>query len=152
LKSDIPPNLPLVHGSRKRVRRLLVNLLDNGIKFTPQGGEVMLALIDEPDCIRIEVADTGGGIPPHYLPHVFEDYFRVRRKEFVPGAGIGLSTARRIVEAHGGQIWVESPYRSDQTGSKFICSLLKAPFEREGPIQPDASSVRGAVTQSRLEE
>jgi signal transduction histidine kinase len=152
LKDVIPSDLPLVQGSPKRVRRLLINLLDNGIKFTPQGGEVTLALFDDRDCIRIEVADSGGGIPPRYLPHVFEDYFRVRRKEFVPGAGIGLSTARRIVEAHGGQIWVESPYRPDQTGSKFICSVLKAPLERTGPIQPDASLVRGGVTQSRLEE
>lgn len=139
LKSDIPSDLPLIHGSPKRVRRLLVNLLDNGIKFTPKGGEVTLALYDDRDCIRVEVTDTGGGIPPHYLPHVFEDYFRVRRREFVPGAGIGLSTARRIVEAHGGQIWVHSPYRPDQTGSKFICSLLKAPPRSGEYDQPNAS-------------
>lgn len=131
LQSDIPPDLPYVQGAPKRLRRMLVNLLDNGIKFTPRGGQVMLALFDDPDCVRIEVADTGAGIQPHHLPHIFEDYFRIRRQEFIPGAGIGLSTARRIVQAHGGQIWVESPCHPDQTGSKFICSLLKAP--------PDAS-------------
>jgi signal transduction histidine kinase len=137
LECQIPPDLSLVHGSPKRVRRLLVNLLDNGIKFSPQGGEVMLALFDDAACVRIEVTDTGGGIPPHYLPHIFEDYFRVRRQEFVPGAGIGLSTARRIVEAHGGQIWVESPCRPDDTGSRFICSLLKAPPQGVGHEGPD---------------
>jgi two-component system clock-associated histidine kinase SasA len=129
LQSDIPPGLPRVQGSPKRLRRLLVNLLDNGIKFSPQGGQVTLALFDDLDCVRVEVADTGAGIQPHYLPHIFEDYFRLRRQEFVPGAGIGLSTARRIVQAHGGQIWVESPCHPDQTGSKFICSLLKAPHD-----------------------
>jgi len=131
LKSHIPSDLPPVQGSPKRVRRLLINLLDNGIKFTPKGGEVTLTLVDDPDCVRVEVTDTGGGIPPHYLPHIFEDYFRIRRQEFVPGAGIGLSTARRIVEAHGGQIWVQSPYRSDQTGSRFICSLRKSPMSAD---------------------
>lgn len=135
LRSDIPSDLPYIQGSPKRVRRLLVNLLDNGIKFTAKGGEVKLALSDDLDCVRVEVADAGGGIPPQYLPHIFEDYFRVRRREFVPGAGIGLSTARRIVEAHGGRIWVQSPYRSDQTGSKFICSLLKAPSREAGRKQ-----------------
>jgi signal transduction histidine kinase len=129
LACDIPSGLSHVQGSPKRLRRLLVNLLDNGIKFTPKGGKVTLVLCDDEDCVRAEVTDTGSGIPSRYLPHVFEDYFRVRRQEFVPGAGIGLSTARRIVEAHGGQIWVESPYRPDQTGSKFICSLVKAPLQ-----------------------
>jgi signal transduction histidine kinase len=129
LQSNIPPQLPRVQGSPKRLRRLLVNLLDNGIKFTPQGGRVTLALFDDSDCVRVEVVDSGAGIQPSYLPHIFEDYFRLRRQEFVPGAGIGLSTARRIVQAHGGQIWVESPCHPDQTGSKFICSLLKAPHD-----------------------
>lgn len=127
LESVIPADLPYIQGSPRRVRRLLVNLLDNGIKFTPRDGQVTLVLCEDADCVRVEVMDTGVGIAPGHLPHVFEDYFRVRRKEFVPGAGIGLSTARRIIEAHGGQIWVESPYRPDKTGSKFICSLLKAP-------------------------
>jgi signal transduction histidine kinase len=131
LECDIPEDLSLVQGSPKRLRQVLINLLDNGTKFTPQGGEVMLALFQEPDCVRVEVTDTGGGIPPHYVPHIFEEYFRVRRREFVPGAGIGLSTARRIVEAHGGQIWVQSPYRPDQTGSKFVCSLPKAPADAD---------------------
>jgi signal transduction histidine kinase len=129
LSSDIPEDLPCIPGSAKRLRRLLVSLLDNGIKFTPRGGEVTLALYDDAGCVRIEVTDTGGGIPAHYLPHIFDDYFRVRRKEFVPGAGIGLSTVRRIVEAHGGEIWVQSPYREGQTGSKFICALPKAPLD-----------------------
>jgi signal transduction histidine kinase len=61
------------------------------------------------------------------MPHIFEDYFRARRKEFVPGAGLGLSTARKIVEAHGGELWVESPYFEDaegrERGSRFSLTL-----------------------------
>ncbi len=150
LQSVIPPGLPNIHGSPKRLRRLLINLLDNGIKFTPRDGEVTLVLSDETDCVRVEVTDTGVGIPPQYLPHIFEDYFRIRRREFVPGAGIGLSTVRRIVEAHGGQIWVQSPCRSDQTGSKFICSLLKAPPPGAEHRQPDLSAepAKGVTEQS----
>jgi len=72
------------------------------------------------------VTDTGAGIPASYLPHIFEDYFRVRRQEFIPGAGLGLSTARRIVEAHGGKIWVESPCHPNQAGSRFTFCLRKA--------------------------
>jgi len=126
LQVKIPDSLSWVHGSPKRLHRLLINLLDNGIKFTPKGGLVTLTLAEEDDCVRVDVTDTGAGIPASYLPHIFEDYFRVRRQEFIPGAGLGLSTARRIVEAHGGKIWVESPYRSDQPGSRFSFCLQKA--------------------------
>jgi signal transduction histidine kinase len=152
LKSDIPQDLPRIQGSPKRLCRLLVNLLDNGIKFTPNGGEVTLALFDDPGCVRIEVTDMGGGIPAHYLPHIFEDFFRVRRKEFVPGAGIGLSTARRIVEAHGGEIWVQSPYRPDRTGSKFICSLPKASLDVtvSPAAEPRPNSVKGEQSSTQL--
>ena len=145
LNCSIPPDLPNIQGSPKRLRRLLVNLLDNGIKFTPRDGAVTLSLVDDVDYVRVEVADTGGGIPPHYLPHIFEDYFRVRRQEFVPGAGIGLSTARKIVEAHGGQIWVQSPCHPDQTGSKFVCTLPKAPMgiSPNPLVEPTARVAKG---------
>jgi signal transduction histidine kinase len=126
LQTDIPASLSWVHGSPKRLHRLLINLLDNGIKFTPQRGLVTLTLAEEDDCVRVDVTDTGVGIPASYLPYIFEDYFRVKRQEFIPGAGLGLSTARRIVEAHGGKIWVESPYRPDLPGSRFTFCLQKA--------------------------
>jgi signal transduction histidine kinase len=122
---DVPDDTLLMRGSPKRLHCMVSNLLDNGIKFTPGGGQVALALVAEADGVRIEVSDTGVGIPEQHLPHIFEDYFRVRREEFVPGAGLGLCTVRRIVEAHGGQIWVQSPYCSEHAGSKFVCCLSR---------------------------
>ncbi len=131
IQATLPPSLSWVLGSPKRLHRLLINLLDNGCKFTPRGGSVALTCAEEDDCVRIDVSDTGAGIPASYLPHIFEDYFRVRRQEFIPGAGLGLSTARRIVEAHGGKIWVESPYRPDQPGSRFTFCLQKASVKND---------------------
>ena len=131
IQTTIPPSLSWVLGSPKRLHRLLINLLDNGCKFTPRGGSVTLTCTEEDDCVRIDVSDTGTGIPASYVPHIFEDYFRVRRQEFIPGAGLGLSTARRIVEAHGGKIWVESPYRPDQPGSRFTFCLQKASVKND---------------------
>ncbi|MBN1889197.1 MAG: HAMP domain-containing histidine kinase [Thermoflexales bacterium] len=122
---SVPDGPLLIQGSPKRLRCMVSNLLDNGIKFTPDGGQVELVLMAESDGVRIEVSDTGVGIPAQHLPHVFEDYFRVRRDEFVPGAGLGLCTARRIVEAHGGQIWAQSPYCAEHSGSKFVCRLSR---------------------------
>lgn len=139
IESQVPASLSPVLGSPKRLRRLLVNLLDNGIKFTRRGGQVTLTVTEEAEHIRIDVMDTGVGIPSNDLPHIFEDYFRARQREFIPGAGLGLSTARRIVEAHGGKIWVESPYRADQSGSKFSCYLPRALSPMSG------NQVRGAT-------
>ncbi len=90
IQTEIPSDLSWVLGSPKRLHRLLINLLDNGCKFTPTGGQVTLTLAEDADCVRVDVTDTGAGIPTSYLPHVFEDYFRVRRQEFIPGAGLGL--------------------------------------------------------------
>lgn len=131
IQTEIPPDLSWVLGSPKRLHRLLINLLDNGCKFTPQGGRVTLTLAEDTDCVRVDVTDTGAGIPASYLSHVFEDYFRVRRQEFIPGAGLGLSTARRIVEAHGGKIWAESPYCPGQPGSRFTFCLQKASVKND---------------------
>jgi signal transduction histidine kinase len=123
LRVELPSQLSPVYAAPRRLQQVITNLLDNAVKFSPRQGEVVLEAHQHGAGIRIEVTDTGPGIPALYMPHVFEDYFRARRKEFVPGAGLGLSTARKIVEAHGGQIWVESPCLEDGGGSRFLFTL-----------------------------
>jgi len=123
LQIELPQELPPVHAAPRRLQQVITNLLDNAVKFSPRQGKVKLTVYQHGDGIRVDVVDTGPGVPTLYTPHIFEDYFRARRKEFVPGAGLGLSTARKIVEAHGGEIWVESPCFEDGTGSRFSFTL-----------------------------
>jgi len=123
LQVELPQKLPPVQASPRRLRQVITNLLDNAVKFSPRQGKVMLKVCRQGDEVRVDVVDTGPGVPALYMPHIFDDYFRTRRKEFVPGAGLGLSCARKIIEAHGGEIWVESPYFEDDTGSCFSFTL-----------------------------
>ncbi|MBU0703122.1 MAG: hypothetical protein KKC18_04580, partial [Chloroflexi bacterium] len=126
LRVELPQQLPPVHASPRRLQQVVTNLLDNAVKFSPRQGEVMLEVFQDGDGVRVDVVDMGPGIPTLYMPHIFEDYFRARRKEFIPGAGLGLSTARKIVEAHGGEIWVESPCfdgKEQRYGSRFSFTL-----------------------------
>lgn len=123
IRVEIPPQLPPVYAAPRRLQQVMTNLLDNAIKFSPHRAEVVLKAQMRHDEIEVSVADTGPGIPSFHIPHVFEDYSRVERKEFVPGAGLGLCTARKIIEAHGGEIWVESPCLEDGTGSCFSFTL-----------------------------
>jgi signal transduction histidine kinase len=126
LRVELSEQLPLVRAAPRRLQQVVTNLLDNAIKFSPRRGEVVLRVCQQGDGIRVDVVDIGPGIPTLYMPHVFEDYFRARRKEFVPGACLGLSTARKIIEAHGGEIWVESPCFEDGKGSRFSFTLQTA--------------------------
>jgi signal transduction histidine kinase len=128
LRVELPKQLPPLHAAPRRLQQVITNLLDNAVKFSPRKGEVVLKVYQQgEDEIRVDVEDTGPGIPTLYMPHIFEDYFRARRKEFVPGAGLGLSTARKIVEVHEGELWVESPYYEDaegkERGSRFSLTL-----------------------------
>jgi len=123
LRVELPSQLPPVYAAPRRLQQVITNLLDNAVKFSPRQREVVLEAHQHDDGIRVVVTDAGPGIPTLYMPHVFEDYFRARRKEFVPGAGLGLSTARKIVEAHGGEIWVQSPCSEDGNGSRFLFTL-----------------------------
>lgn len=129
LQINVPARLPAIPAAPRRIQQVITNLLDNAIKFSPRQGEVVLEARPLGDGIQVDVVDTGPGIPALYLPHLFDDYFRARRKEFVPGAGLGLSTARKIVEAHGGNIWVQSPCRESEGGSCFSFTL---PGDRSG--------------------
>ncbi|MBX6378243.1 MAG: PAS domain-containing sensor histidine kinase, partial [Clostridia bacterium] len=95
---------------RDRIEQVLVNLVDNALKYTPTGGRVTVTLGDEGETVLVRVRDTGPGIPREALARVFERFYRVDRgrSRQVGGTGLGLAIARHIVEAHGGSIWVES--------------------------------------------
>lgn len=117
---DAPRDLPPVRVDRDMVTRLLTNLLDNAVKFTPTGGRVELAVVEQPDELLFTVSDTGPGIPPESHEHVFERFTRLESAKGTRGTGLGLCFCKLAVEAHGGRIWVESPRGG---GSQFKFSL-----------------------------
>jgi histidine kinase len=128
LKAEVEPDLPLAHVDRLRIQQVLTNLLSNALRHTPQGGRVTVGCgrLDpgKGDWLLVSVRDSGEGIPPDLLPHVFERFYRAdpARSRETGGAGLGLSIARQTVELHGGRIWVESDGKPGQ-GSAFYFSL-----------------------------
>ncbi len=109
LQLDCPPQLPLVLADIDRVEQVLVNLLGNAVRYT-EAGSITLRAWTEPGKLWIAVIDTGSGISPEDLPHIFERFFRAdkSRARHSGGTGIGLAITRRLVELQGGQIEVES--------------------------------------------
>jgi signal transduction histidine kinase len=96
----------LVTGDRDRLKQILLNLVSNALKFTPEGGRVTLGLARVNEWVRITITDTGLGIPPEELPRIFDRFYRVdkARSRALGGAGLGLSIAQRIAQLHGGRI------------------------------------------------
>jgi len=123
LRVECPEELPAIHAAPHRLRQVLNNLLVNAVKFTPANGLITLSVEDRGECFQVEVTDTGVGIPAEDLPYVFDEFFHGRDAERT-GAGLGLSISKKIVEAHGGEIWAESPCTSDGKGSKLTFTLL----------------------------
>jgi signal transduction histidine kinase len=135
LQVNLPPDLPPIHAAPSRLQQVITNLLNNAIECSPRHEKVVLEAHRRQEMIQLDVTDAGPDIPTFCIPHVFDDYFQAQRKEFVPGAGLGLCTARKIVQAHGGEIWVESPCFEGERGSRFSFTL---------PIrQPKAASSSG---------
>jgi len=99
-----------VDGDADRLKQLLLNLVDNALRYTPAGGSVTLDLLHGDHTATIRVRDTGPGIPPKHLPHIFERFYRIdsARTRQSGGTGLGLAISHEIVQAHGGQISVES--------------------------------------------
>ena len=122
LMSEVPPAPVMLPFDRERIVQLLSNLVGNGLKFTPRGGEVRVTLSDQPEGAVLEVRDSGPGILAAELPHVFERFFRGTNvgDARASGSGLGLAIARSIVEMHGGQIEVASAI---DEGSAFTVRL-----------------------------
>jgi signal transduction histidine kinase len=118
LQATPAPTTPLLVDG-ERVVQVLANLVDNAIKFTPPGGTVSMSTRSTDDELTFVVSDTGRGVPSEQLPHVFDRYWKGEAGG-KRGAGLGLFIAKQIVEAHGGQIWVES---SPGKGSTFSFTI-----------------------------
>jgi signal transduction histidine kinase len=109
LQVEVPGGSAIVEGDMSLLARVLDNLLDNGLRYTSTGGQVTLGLHESPQWVSVEVSDTGCGIAPEDLSHVFDRFFGHKQREVESEhAGLGLAIAKRIVELHGGTIEVES--------------------------------------------
>ena len=126
-----PDALPAVMGDRVRIEQVISNLLTNAIRHTPQGGTITSSVARQDGGaddqatghhMLISVKDTGEGIPPENLPHIFERFYRVgnSRARSEGGTGLGLAIVKQIAEAHGGRVWAESQLGQ---GSTFYITL-----------------------------
>ncbi|MGG6241191.1 histidine kinase [Nodosilinea sp. AN01ver1] len=121
ITTEIPQDLPTVYADGTQVKRVITNLLDNAIKYTPQRGKVaIVALHRTTQKVQVSVADTGPGIPAENCDKIFEESYRLQRDVTQEGYGLGLALCQRIVRAHYGQIWVDS---SPGEGSSFYFTL-----------------------------
>jgi signal transduction histidine kinase len=124
LCGDVAADVDPVVMAPEKIGRVLVNLISNAVRHTPSGGTITVAAWREieTDLVRVDVRDTGEGIPPADLPHIFERFYRGEksRSRATGGAGLGLAIAKGIIEGHGGRLWVKSKVG---TGSTFSLSL-----------------------------
>jgi signal transduction histidine kinase len=107
LQLQMDDELPEIRADRERLLQVLENLIGNATKFTPKGGRITIAAAKQLGAVLFSVADTGDGIPPESLPHVFDRFWQAKRAER-RGAGLGLPICKGIVEGYGGRLWVES--------------------------------------------
>ena len=120
---DLPPDLPYVMAETGKLDQILTNLLENALRFTPEGGRVDVSASTGRRWVKLTVSDTGIGIPSEHLPHVFERFYKVDRSRRDGGTGLGLAIAKHLVQAHGGDISVSS---TEGQGSSFDLTLQRA--------------------------
>ncbi|MGC8659816.1 MAG: ATP-binding protein [Desulfomonilaceae bacterium] len=123
LEIQLPDDLPEVQADPVMIGQVFANLLSNALKYTDPGGSVSISAEPSDDFVRFSVADTGKGIPPQYLKKILEHFFRVPGQTTESGLGLGLSIVQEIVEAHGGNVTVES---RESEGSIFEFSLKRS--------------------------
>jgi heavy metal sensor kinase len=143
LVASLPPECP-AEVDRVQFERMLSNLISNAVKFTPPGGEVRVSLKPHPDRIDLIVEDTGRGIAPEHLPHIFDRFYQVPDSDADAerGLGLGLSFVHWIARAHGGSVEVESELNK---GSRFTISLPSPPIEPAPQLTAEASGATSAA-------
>jgi two-component system sensor histidine kinase KdpD len=117
---DVPHGLPFIYGDAVLLERVLINLLENAVKFSPLGSVVSLFAVGRDDCVEVVVENQGAAIPPGEREKVFDPFYRLHRE--ASGGGLGLTICRSIVEAHEGRIWIEA---ADEPGTIVRFTLPK---------------------------
>jgi signal transduction histidine kinase len=124
INTDLPDALPDIHGDPQRMEQVLINLLRNAVKYTPDTGTITVKARedDATNTVKISVIDTGVGISTDMLPHVFDRFYRAEHdlRMNIVGIGLGLSISKKLIEAQGGKIWAES---EEGRGTTFIFTL-----------------------------
>jgi len=121
LQTELPPSLPAICADEDRVRAILLNLINNAIKYTPPGGKITVRARQEETKVVVEIQDTGRGIDEKEMDRLFQPYYRMERdRERLSGLGLGLALSKRFVEMHNGSLWVTS---QKGIGSIFAFSL-----------------------------
>ena len=128
LSTEIPDAVPIIHGDGQRLEQVLLNLMTNAAKFTPEGGHILVRVRKEDASLVIDVRDDGIGIAREEQSRLFKPYSRLSSdRQSHPGLGLGLALAKQVVELHGGKIWVES---EPGKGSTFSFSLPRQAAKR----------------------
>jgi signal transduction histidine kinase len=120
--TSVPAGLPYVNGDPEKIMRIMTNLVDNALNYTPEGGEIEIAATTRDDYVYVSISDTGIGISSENQERIFERFFRAEAEEVqqLPGTGLGLSIVHSLVEMHGGELTVDSELGE---GSTFTFSL-----------------------------
>jgi signal transduction histidine kinase len=143
LRGEVDEALPPVLMDTARVQRVLFNLVQNAIRHTPTDGTILLKAEEEPDAVRVDVLDSGEGVAPDDLPHIFERFYRGEKSRVrgQGGTGLGLAIAQGLVEAHGGRIWAQS---APGHGAQFSFVLPKEPA-LAARCEADVTSYRSCI-------
>lgn len=122
LIKEIPQDLPFIYADENLIRQVLINLLENAIKYSPHSAPIILSIIHKTSQkIQVSIIDKGSGIPNTKKERIFEDHFRLKRDQQEDGYGMGLTLCRRVINAHYGQIWV------DDNGNQGSCFRFTLP-------------------------
>ena len=146
LHLDVGRGVGDVWGDRNRLLQVFDNLIGNAIKFTPEGGRITVSVALDHEELVFSVADTGRGIAPESVPHVFDRFWQAATRARRLGAGLGLPITKGIVEAHGGRIWVESTL---ERGSTFFFTIPVAPADAGPPAEPKLAATSTPTSEQR---